>query len=292
MEKARPAPPPPLPSFEQFYSQLRDKENPTILSCLRAIRESSSSKASTIETLARLVQEGKVSKNPGHQETAIKIANIIVRSHFFTDVEREVRDIFLTASSESWLYARITEWARMAYNRLVYGPKTERAQTALINFATQTILEAIEDASRPENIPALFEQKFESSLKNVKRAEIFKNAFLTELQADLVTCREWWLESVHTKWIEKRQRAEIELKYAVQALKKTQGELLTAQLELENARELLKDVRKQSHTPATREEGAFIKSLSTNVQDTAARVEEAKKHMLESQQRAEGLASP
>lgn len=195
-------------NFETFYEKLKGKENPTLLSCLRIIRENSSQQSSPIETLAALVRDGKNSKTKAYQEFARKIADVAVRSKFFAEAERDVRDIFLEASSYTWhnLKTRISEWARMACNRIRYGhTSSKEIQKKLTAVATEAIFYAIEAAEKPENIISEFEKKFDGEAPNTKGTPLFKAAFLKELEASEDEYQGWWTER-HPKPAEVEQQ--------------------------------------------------------------------------------------
>lgn len=173
-------------TFDAFYTQLEDKKHPSIPSCLRAIHKLSSQEKSPIETLASLVRSGKNSRNKEHRDLARAIADLMVKSKFFIETERTVRDTFLEASSHTWhnLKTRIGEWTRMACNRILYGhTKSKEIQKTLTNVATNAIFVAIESAKTQEDIIQKFGEAFDQNAPKTRGTSLFKTAFLKEVEA-------------------------------------------------------------------------------------------------------------
>jgi hypothetical protein len=183
--------------FDAFYTQLKDKKNPTILSCLRAIHEISPLEGNSIEALATLVRTGKNSQKKEYKDLARTIADLMVKSRFFSEAERGVRDIFLKASSYTWhnIKMRIGEWARMRCNQKLYGGiKSKENQKKLANAATEAMFGAVLKAQKPDEIIELFKQHFDEKAPKVKGTDLFKKAFLRELEANQNEYQAWWKE--------------------------------------------------------------------------------------------------
>jgi hypothetical protein len=142
----------------QFYRKLPEPspEKPlSIVSCLKALEDLELGDSNAIQKLAKFVkavtelpEPTKEDKNLAKwKEQAQAIADSVVKSRFFGEIEREERDVFLRASSNNVhnFAMRFLELGRMAWNRIRYKHgQSKDNQERLCTRAVTALHEAVE----------------------------------------------------------------------------------------------------------------------------------------------------
>jgi hypothetical protein len=142
----------------QFYIRLPkpSPENPlSIVSCLKALEGLDLGDSNAIQKLAKVVKavtdpsEEAIREQPDlatWKKQAQAIADSVVKSHFFGEIERKERDVFLKASSNNVhnFAMRFLELGRMAWNRVRYNHgKSKANQEALCERAVKNLQEVV-----------------------------------------------------------------------------------------------------------------------------------------------------
>jgi hypothetical protein len=83
----------------------------------------------------------------------------------------------------------------MRCNQNLYGGiKSKENQKKLANAATEAMFGAVLKAQKPDEIIELFNQHFDEKAPKVKGTDLFKKAFLRELEANQKEYKAWWKE--------------------------------------------------------------------------------------------------
>lgn len=159
----------------------------TIGSCLKALHTNGFANiagADDIQKLRTLVKYGIESQNETQKKIAKKIAELVINSPLFSEVEKEERTAFLKASSGFFL-TWIGELGRRCLNYFRYGYRASQdIQRILAQAATNAFAVAIEQKKGGEEFIDAFTRTYNENTKNIPGAQKFLNAFLTTITSD------------------------------------------------------------------------------------------------------------
>ena len=184
----------PVDSFYTNLDAITPKTPLSIASCLRALEEVPTKEENPIQLLAHCVQEGMAK----HKDKAQAIADMVIKSDFFPEIERDQRDIFLKASSNTAynIGMRFLELGRMTLNRIRYGHDESKVnQEALCKKAVKAVRDAVSKINKDEEITSqkIIEQFEKSFTGNEPGLDEFKKAFSKTLKkVPSEDYKNWW----------------------------------------------------------------------------------------------------
>lgn len=206
---------------ESFYSRLQQHDIPpttplSIVSCLKALEglQIGSPESNAIQKLAIIVNEGK--KDARTREAAQAIADMIVDSRLFGEIEREERDVFLKASRNSAynITMRFLELGRMAWNRIRYQHgQSKKNQNSLCTRAVKNLQEVIKsltkDESQKQDLPNIIADKFTKIFKQnntIPGYDEFGKAFAKDIRGISKETYASWYTKLQESALPRRNR--------------------------------------------------------------------------------------